>query len=141
MGTLAFQVKAVNMIIGAVLGIVLSAGIAALWSRYGHRVNLALFFQVTAVFLLVFVAQLLVYGVHELSEAFMRVPFAEWLHWTTEPYGPDGLYGQYLTYMLVLLPVGWLAWSARLVRRRNSAASQFSRPPSALGIHSPASRL
>ncbi len=117
MGTLAFQVKAANMVIGAVLGIVLSACIAALWSRYGHRVNLALFFQVTAVFLLVFVAQLLVYGVHELSEAFMRIPFAEWLHWTTEPYGPDGLYGQYLTYMLVLLPVGWLAGSALFGKR------------------------
>ena len=117
MGTLAFQVQAIDMIVGAVLGIVLSAFVASLWSRYGHRVNLALFFQVTAVFLLVFVVQLLIYGVHELSEAFMRVPFAEWLHWTTEPYGPDGLYGRYLTYMLVVLPVAWLAGSALKARR------------------------
>jgi high-affinity iron transporter len=117
MGTLLFQIQAANVITGAVLGIVLSAFVASLWSRYGHRVNLALFFQVTAVFLLVFVVQLLVYGVHELSEAFMRFPFAEWLHWTTEPYGPDGLYGQYLTYMLVLLPVGWLTASAIRGRR------------------------
>jgi high-affinity iron transporter len=110
-------VQAIDMIVGAVLGIVLSAFVASLWSRYGHRVNLALFFQVTAVFLLVFVVQLLIYGVHELSEAFMRVPFAEWLHWTTEPYGPDGLYGRYLTYMLVVLPVAWLAGSALKGRR------------------------
>jgi high-affinity iron transporter len=117
MGTLLFQVQAVDVITGAVLGIVLSALIASMWSRYGHRVNLGLFFQVTAVFLLVFVVQLLIYGVHELSEAFMRVPFAEWLHWTTEPYGPDGQYGQYLTYMLVMLPVAWLAGSTILARR------------------------
>jgi len=117
MGTLLFQVQAVNIIAGALLGTVLSAFVASLWSRYGHRVNLALFFQVTAVFLLVFVVQLLVVGVHELSEAFMRVPFAEWLHWKTEPYGPDGIYGQYLTYMLVLLPVCWLAGSAFRARR------------------------
>jgi high-affinity iron transporter len=40
-----------------------------LWSRYGYRVNLSRFFQVTAVFLLVFVVQLLIYGFHELTEA------------------------------------------------------------------------
>ena len=125
MGTLLFQVQAVNVIAGAVLGIVLSAFVASLWSRYGHRVNLALFFQVTAVFLLVFVAQLLVYGVHELSEAFMRFPFAEWLHWKTEPYGPDGLYGQYLTYALVLLPVCWLAASGIRARRDLAHAGGF----------------
>ena len=41
--------------------------VAWLWSRYGHRVNLARFFQVTAVFLLIFVVQLLIYGFHELD--------------------------------------------------------------------------
>ena len=46
-----------------------AAFIAFLWSRYGHRVNLARFFQVTAIFLLIFVVQLLIYGFHELTEA------------------------------------------------------------------------
>ena len=46
-----------------------AAFVAWLWSRYGHRVNLALFFQVTAVFLAVFVVQLFIYGLHELTEA------------------------------------------------------------------------
>ena len=62
-------------------------GVALLWSRYGHRVNLALFFQVTAVFLLVFVVQLLIYGFHELTEANM-FPNSEALHWATEPTVP-----------------------------------------------------
>ena len=65
------------------------AFVAWLWSRYGHRVNLALFFQVTAVFLLVFVVQLLIYGFHELTEANI-FPNSEPLHGATEPYGPDG---------------------------------------------------
>jgi high-affinity iron transporter len=117
MGTLLFQVQAGSVISGAVLGTVVSAFVAFLWSRYGHRVNLALFFQVTAIFLLVFVVQLLIYGFHELSEAFMRVPFAEWLHWKTEPYGPDGQYGQYLTYLLVMVPVSWLGASLLFARR------------------------
>ena len=113
------------MIAGAVLGIVLSACVAWLWSRYGHRVNLALFFQVTAVFLLVFVVQLLIYGVHELTEAYMRIPFSEPLHWATEPYGPDGLYGQYLTYLLVLLPLGWLAASVLFAEARHTPDRGF----------------
>ena len=71
-------------------------------------------------FLLVFVVQLLIYGFHELAEA--RVfPYSEPLHWATEPYGPDGRYGQYLSYMLVLMPLGWLAISAFLPNRRAPA--------------------
>ena len=69
MGTLLFQVRATDIIIGAAAGTVCAAIVAWLWSRYGHRVNLGLFFQVTAVFLAVFVVQLLIYGFHELTEA------------------------------------------------------------------------
>ena len=107
MGTLLTQVQAMTIISGAVAGTLSAAGVAMLWSRYGHRVNLALFFQVTAIFLMVFVAQLLIYGFHELTEAHV-FPNSEALHWATEPYGPDGVYGQYLTYMLVAVPLGWL---------------------------------
>ena len=111
MNALLFQVKALNIITGAVAGTLIAAFIAWLWSRYGHRVNLARFFQVTAVFLLVFVVQLIIYGFHELAEANV-LPNSEALHWATEPYGPDGVYGQYLTYLLVALPLGWLAVSS-----------------------------
>ena len=69
MNALLFQVKAMNIVAGAVGGTLVAAFIAYLWSRFGHRVNLARFFQVTAIFLLVFVVQLLIYGFHELAEA------------------------------------------------------------------------
>src|SRR6478672_8225815 len=108
MNALLFQVKAMNIAGGAVAGTLVAAFIAFLWSRYGYRVNLARFFQVTAIFLLVFVVQLLIYGFHELAEARV-LPNSDALHWATEPYGPDGVYGHYLTYMLVALPLGWLA--------------------------------
>jgi high-affinity iron transporter len=107
MGTLLTQVQAMSILGGAIAGTLAAAGIAMLWSRYGHRVNLALFFQVTAIFLMVFVVQLLIYGFHELTEANL-FPGSEALHWATEPYGPDGVYGQYLTYLLVAVPLGWL---------------------------------
>ena len=74
-------------------GTIAAASVAWLWSRYGHRVNLALFFQVTAVFLLVFVVQLLIYGFHELTEANIFPNSQPW-HDATEPFGPDGVYGR-----------------------------------------------
>ena len=115
MNALLFQVRSAQLVAGATAGILSAAFVAWLWSRYGHRVNLTRFFQVTAVFLMVFVVQLFIYGFHELTEANI-FPYSEPLHWATEPYGPDGRYGQYLTYLMVLLPVSWLAyasWRAR----------------------------
>jgi high-affinity iron transporter len=119
MGTLLFQEAGTNILIGAVGGTLCAALVAWLWSRYGHRVNLALFFQVTAVFLSVFVVQLLIYGFHELTEANL-FPYSEPLHWATEPYGPDGRYGQFLTYLLVALPLGWLVFAALFGQKRSS---------------------
>ncbi len=118
LGTLLLQQTPANIILGAIIGIVVAAFVAWLWSHYGHRVNLALFFQVTAVFLLVFVVQLLIYGFHELTEANI-FPYSEPLHLATEPYGPDGRFGQYLSYLLVMLPLGWLIMSGiRSPRKR-----------------------
>ena len=123
MGTLLFQIKAVDMIVGAIAGMALAAFVASLWSRHGHRVNLALFFQVTAVFLMIFVVQLLIYGFHELTEANI-FPYSEPLHIATEPYGPDGLYGKYLTYLLVLLPMGWLVFASAFGTRKGLPPAQ-----------------
>ena len=100
---------------GALGGTLIAACIGWLWSRYGYRVNLSRFFQVTAVFLLVFVVQLLILGFHELTEANI-FPNSQPLHDATEPFGPDGVYGHYLSYMLVVLPLGWLAVSSILKR-------------------------
>jgi len=122
MNALLFQSGAWTITSGAFIGIIVAAFIAFLWSRFGHRVNLARFFQVTAIFLLVFVAQLLIYGFHEFTEANL-FPGSERLHWATEPYGPDGIYGHYLTYMLIALPLGWLALSTMFGRSQRSQAA------------------
>ena len=121
MGTLLFQEAGMNIIVGAAAGTLSAAFFAWLWSRYGHRVNLALFFQVTAVFLSVFVVQLAIYGLHELTEANL-FHGSEALHWATEPYGPDGRYGQFLSYMLLVLPVGWLAFAVLFGPRKPAGA-------------------
>ena len=123
MNALIFQMRAMDILAGAAAGTLIAAFIAYLWSRYGHRVNLGRFFQVTAVFMIIFVVQLLIYGFHELAEANV-LPNSEALHWATEPYGPDGAYGQYLTYLLVAMPLGWLALSTLLTRNPPRSQSQ-----------------
>lgn len=103
--------ETLNLALGAALGAVGAAAFAWLWSRYGHRINLSLFFQVTAVFLVVFVVQLVVRGVHEMSEQNM-LPFSEILHEKTEAWGPDSQFGHALTYLLVVGPLAWLTFKS-----------------------------
>lgn len=123
MNTLLFQGDLPRQILaGAIGGTLVAALVAYLWSKYGYRVNLSRFFQVTAIFLFVFVVQLMIYGFHELAEARV-LPDSAVLHDATEPYGPDGIYGHYLTYLLVLLPLGWLAVSS-LFKREQTQRSQ-----------------
>src|SRR5215813_5162003 len=74
--------ETVHLALGAVIGVAGAAAIAWLWSRYGHRVPLALFFQVTAVFLFVFVVQLVIAGTHEMAEQHY-LPYSDFLHQAT----------------------------------------------------------
>ncbi len=120
LASLLFQEAARPVLVGCVLGLLAAAGLAFSWVRFGRHINLSRFFQVTALFLLIFVAQLLIYSFHEMSEASL-FPNSEYLHILTEPYGPDGKYGKFLTYCLVLLPVSWLLFSSLLSRRPMSS--------------------
>src|SRR5207253_8327811 len=108
--------ETLHLAVGAVLGIVAAAAAAGLWSRYGHRVNLSLFFQVTAIFLFVFVVQLVISGTHEMSEQ-RFLPFSDQIHAATESWGPDSAFGHLLSYLLVILPLGWLAIKALFSKR------------------------
>jgi high-affinity iron transporter len=110
LGTLMFQMQAPDILAGALIGIAGAGFVAVLWGRYGHRIDLGRLLQVTSVFLLVFAVQLLIYGVHELSEANV-LPNSIGIHDATEPYGPDGIYGQWLSFALILVPLAWLAFS------------------------------
>lgn len=95
-----------NALAGGVLGILLAAGLAGCWLAYGRVVNLTLFFNATATFMVLFSVQLTIYAFHEFSEA-GALPFVDnamWHLWT-EPFGPEGEWGILLSYMLVVVPV------------------------------------
>jgi high-affinity iron transporter len=129
--------ETLNLVIGAAAGAVGAACFAWLWSRYGHRINLALFFQVTAIFLFVFVVQLVIFGVHEMSEQAM-LPFSEILHQRTESWGPDSQFGHLLTYLLVLLPFGWLTLKSAFFTRSITVPRMSERVDPGVAHGSPA---
>jgi high-affinity iron transporter len=106
------QTETAHFVVGAAIGLALAALLAWGWVRYGQRVNLALFFKVTSVFLVLFALQLLLNAFHEATEAnVLPIDNAYW-HLATEPYGPEGQYGALITYALVLVPAVWLMLSA-----------------------------
>ncbi|MGH8617299.1 MAG: FTR1 family protein [Burkholderiales bacterium] len=109
--TLARATGISDTVIGAVLGALIAAALAWAWVRYGHRVNLGLFFQVTSIFLAIFACQLLLYGFHELTEAGV-VPFIDNAHWhdATEDWA-EGTIGGLITYTMVLAPLAWLLFA------------------------------
>ena len=94
---------------GGLIGLVLAGVMALVWVRYGRQVNLSRFFQVTGVFMVLFSVQLAIYAFHEFTEA-NAIPGVDNVYWhvVTEPYGPEGQYGAWLSYSLVLVPLVFL---------------------------------
>jgi len=105
------QVHNPRMISGALLGLCAAGGLAWAWARYGHLINVKRFFQVTGIFLLLFMAQVAVYTFHEFAEAGL-LPNSDALHAATERFSPDGLYGKWFSLVMVAVCGVWLlgAW-------------------------------
>lgn len=114
---LLFQVRSANVINGAVLGFLAAGAFAWGWARYGHLLNIKHFFQVTSVFLLLFMLQVATYSFHEFSEAGL-LPNSDALHAATEKFSPDGLYGKWFSPLMVGFCALWLASAGMLDRAR-----------------------
>lgn len=96
------------MLAGALAGTVLAALLAYGWLRWGRRVNLALFFQATSIFLILFSLQLLLYAFHEFTEAEALPLDNSWWHVATEEWA-EGSYARIYSALMVLLPLAWAA--------------------------------
>jgi len=118
--SLAANSEARLMAIGGALGLALAGTISLLWAKYGQRVNLGRFFRVTSWFMAVFAVQLVIYALHEFSEA-GALPGIDnaWWHQATEPLA-EGWIAQLISMALVVLPTGWLI-AAHLADRRQVA--------------------
>ena len=105
--SIATQAGSGPLLTGAALGLVAAALLALGWIRYGQRVHLGLFFQVTSIFLVLFVLQLLLYGFHEFTEAgALPIDNAYW-HAATEKWA-EGDYANLISLALILIPLAWL---------------------------------
>ena len=108
-----------HLALGGLIGFSLAGLMAWAWTRYGRRVDLSLFFRVTAVFMVLFSVQLSIYAFHEFTEA-SALPFVdnEYWHAATEEFA-DGTTGQWLSYSLLIVPVAFLVYGW-LTRRSGS---------------------
>jgi high-affinity iron transporter len=103
--------SAATILAGGFLGLAAAALLAAAWARYGHRIKLALFFQVTSIFLILFTLQLFLYAFHEFTEAnALPIDNVYW-HLATEEWA-EGSYADAISIALILIPLAWLAYAS-----------------------------
>jgi high-affinity iron transporter len=110
------QVKNPNMINGALLGLVAAIVFAVGWAKFGHLINIKRFFQVTGIFLLLFMVQVAIYTFHEFTETGL-LPNSEFLHVATEKFSPDGLYGKWFSLIMIGICALWLFGAWQMDRR------------------------
>jgi high-affinity iron transporter len=112
------QVRDSNLITGALLGLLAAVVFAAGWARFGHLINVRRFFQVTGIFLLLFLVQVSIYTFHEFAEAGL-LPNSDFLHEATEKFSPDGLYGKWFSPIMIGICALWLLGAWLIDRRRS----------------------
>ena len=105
------QVRSPRLIWGALLGLAATIAMAWAWTRFAHLINVRRFFQVTGIFLILFMLQVGIYSFHEFSEAGI-LPNSEAIHTATEKFSPEGVYGQWFSLVMVSVCGLWLvgAW-------------------------------
>jgi len=114
---LLLQVKDPNLVTGALLGLAAAIVFALGWARFGHLINVRRFFQVTSIFLLLFMVQVAIYSFHEFTETGL-LPNSEFLHTATEKFSPDGLYGKWFSPIMIGICAVWLLGAWMLDRTR-----------------------
>jgi len=114
----------VSPVVGAVLGIALAVVLGKLVYKRSVHLNLAMFFKVTGIALIIIAAGVLAYGVHDLQEAGLlpglnsvafdvskQIPPSSWygtLLKGTLNFSPATTWLQLIAYVAYLVPVMWL---------------------------------
>lgn len=112
-----------DLLIGGILGLIAATVLAFAWGKFGHLINMARFFQVTSLFLFLFLIQIAIYTFHEFSEADI-FPNSEYWHAATEIWGPDGKYGEWFSSSIVIACIGWLGFAYISDKRSKTAINQ-----------------
>jgi len=119
------QVHNARLIWGALLGLGAAGAMAWGWAQFGYLINVRRFFQVTGIFLLLFMAQVAFYSFHEFSEAGL-LPNSEVIHAATEKFSADGLYGKWFSVLMVGVCAAWLLGAWLIDRLRQPPLASLS---------------
>jgi high-affinity iron transporter len=122
------QVKDPHLISGALLGLVAAIAFAFGWAKFGHLINIRRFFQVTGIFLLLFMVQVSIYSFHEFAEAGL-LPNSDFLHEATEKFSPDGLYGKWFSPIMIGFCALWLLGAWLIDRRAKPEIKRITSSP------------
>lgn len=123
MTLLLFQINEPRITGGILLGVAAAAVIALLWQQFGYLINLRRFFQITALYLLLFTIQIAVQAFHEFTEVGI-FPNSEALHAASEPFSTDGIYGKWYANVIFAGCGLWLVTS--LIFEKTLKAKQVS---------------
>jgi len=104
----AFLILAITP--ACLLGLLGAALLGWSWTRFGHRIDLRRFFQVTGIFVLLFLAQIALTPFHEFSEAGL-LPQSEVIHAATEACSPGGIVGTWFSLAMVAVCGLWLLFA------------------------------
>ena len=135
----ALQLRALDPLLAVTSGAAVSLTVTALWWSIGRRLPNAALCKATRVFAALFVGQVALYAFHESAEAGL-LPWSEVLHAATEPYGPDGVYGRYVSALFFVIPLAVAVATLLKARVPQRAAGLRRRPtvrvvlPSAVGV-------
>ena len=100
----AVQMRALAPTLAIVVGLSVALVTAWLCTVLAPRMPASANQAATRTFLVVFALQAAFYAFHEAAEA-RFLPWSDVLHIATEPYGPDGIYGRYASFLLLAFPL------------------------------------
>ncbi len=124
---LLFQVHDPQILLGVFWGILGALLIAYLWQQFGYLIKLKHFFQVTAVFLLLFIVQVAVQSFHEFTETGL-LPYSEALHVATEPFSSEGIWGKWFSSLSFFGCALWLIGAWLFEQIQNLSPHSHSNP-------------
>lgn len=119
LSSLAANSEMHTLFAGGLIGLASAGTVALLWIKFGRKVNLTQFFNVTAVFMLAFAAMLVLRSFYEFTEVNL-IPGIDNTYWhdATEAY-VEGKYAQIASVLLVLTPTLWLITTHWLYQRKH----------------------
>lgn len=100
----ALDMRSRDAIFAVAGAFVVSLALAYVYVQANRRSTALVSKRAASAFAAVFFLQALVYAFHESAEAGF-LPFSAVLHAASEPYGPDGVYGQWVSSLLLIVPL------------------------------------